>query len=174
MAITDDFSTIPFHLVLGSSELVELAKSIPVHSLILAFRLFSLHLLLFPFIVLCRIVFAKPVDLQMWQKPPSCQFLDQGREFIIFSNGCLDPFANLLIGNMVLVRNAQKHLITSQRPTFFSLTRCQSLPFIGIQNMEMTRECISFTFDPKDMLLSLQIGFSFVRAAVACTILERI
>ena len=37
----------------------------------------------------------------------------------------------------------------------------------------MTRECISFTFDPRDMLLSLQMGFSFVRAAVACAILER-
>ena len=36
----------------------------------------------------------------------------------------------------------------------------------------MTRECISFTFDPRDML-SLQMGFSFVRAAVACAILER-
>ena len=40
--------------------------------------------------------------------------------------------------------------------------------------MEITRERISFTFDPRDMLLSLQIGFSFVRAAVACAILERI
>ena len=39
--------------------------------------------------------------------------------------------------------------------------------------MEMTRERISFTFDPKDMLLSLQMGFSFVRAALACAILER-
>ena len=39
--------------------------------------------------------------------------------------------------------------------------------------MEMTRERISFTFDPRDMLLSLQMGFSFVRAAVACSILER-
>ena len=38
----------------------------------------------------------------------------------------------------------------------------------------MTRERISFTFDPRDMLLSLQMGFSFVRAAVACAILERI
>ena len=37
----------------------------------------------------------------------------------------------------------------------------------------MTRERISFTFDPRDMLLSLQMGFSFVRAAVACAILER-
>ena len=39
--------------------------------------------------------------------------------------------------------------------------------------MEMTRERISFTFDPRDMLLFLQMGFSFVRAAVACAILER-
>ena len=37
----------------------------------------------------------------------------------------------------------------------------------------MTKERISFTFDPRDMLLSLQMGFSFVRAAVACAILER-
>ena len=39
--------------------------------------------------------------------------------------------------------------------------------------MEMTRERISFPFDPRDMLLSLQMGFSFVRATVACAILER-
>ena len=41
------------------------------------------------------------------------------------------------------------------------------------RNMEMTRKHISFTFDPRDMLLSLQMGFSFVRAAVAGAILER-
>ena len=40
--------------------------------------------------------------------------------------------------------------------------------------MEMTRECISFTLDPRDIVLSHQIGFSFVRAALACAILERI
>ena len=39
--------------------------------------------------------------------------------------------------------------------------------------MEMTRERNSFTFDLRDMLLSLQKGFSFVRAVVACAILER-
>ena len=38
----------------------------------------------------------------------------------------------------------------------------------------MTRERISFTSDPIDMLLSLQMGFSFVRAAVAYSIFERI
>ena len=37
---TDEFATIPFHLVLFSAALVELAKSIPVHSLILSSHLF--------------------------------------------------------------------------------------------------------------------------------------
>ena len=40
--------------------------------------------------------------------------------------------------------------------------------------MEMTRERISFTFDLRDTLLSLQMGISFVKAPVACAILERI
>ena len=40
--------------------------------------------------------------------------------------------------------------------------------------MEMRRERISFRFDPRDMLSSLQMGFSFVGAAVACAIIERI
>ena len=39
--------------------------------------------------------------------------------------------------------------------------------------MEMTREHIGFTLDLRDMLLSLQTDFSFVRAAVACAVLER-
>ena len=57
---TDVFATIPFHLVLFSAALVELAKSIPVHSLILSSHLFfCLPFFLFPFTVPCRIVFAK-------------------------------------------------------------------------------------------------------------------
>ena len=39
--------------------------------------------------------------------------------------------------------------------------------------MEMAKEHISFTFDPRAMLLSLQMGFTFVKAAVAWAILER-
>ena len=37
----------------------------------------------------------------------------------------------------------------------------------------MTRQHIGFTFDQSNMLLSLNIGFCFVRAAVACEILRR-
>ena len=62
---TDKFATIPFHLDLFSAALVELAKSIPVHSLILSSLLFfCLPRFLFPFTVPCRIVFAKPVDFE--------------------------------------------------------------------------------------------------------------
>ena len=49
---TDEFATIPFHLDLFSAALVELAKSIPVHSLMLSSHLFfCLPLFLFPFTV---------------------------------------------------------------------------------------------------------------------------
>ena len=58
---TDEFATIPFHLDLFSAALVELAKSIPVHS---SHLFFCLPLFLFPFTVPYRIVFAKPEDLE--------------------------------------------------------------------------------------------------------------
>ena len=65
---TDEFATIPFHLVLFSAALVELATSIPVHSLILSFHLFfCLPFVLCPYTVPCRIAFAKPEDIQMWR-----------------------------------------------------------------------------------------------------------
>ena len=64
---TDEFATIHFHLDLFSADLDELAKSIPVHSLILSSHLFfCLPLFLFPFTVPCWIVFAKPEDLETW------------------------------------------------------------------------------------------------------------
>ena len=77
---TDEFATIPFHLDLFSAALVQLAKSIPVHSLILSSHLFfCLPLFLFPFTVLCRIVFAKPEDLETWPNHLSFRFLTRVR-----------------------------------------------------------------------------------------------
>ena len=77
---TDEFATIPFHLGLFSAALVELAKSIPVHSLILSSHLFfCLPLFLFPFTVPCRIVFAKPEDLEAWPNHLSFRFLTRVR-----------------------------------------------------------------------------------------------
>ena len=79
---TDEFATIPFHLDLFSAALVELAKSIPVHSLILSWSshlFFCLPLFLFPFTVPCRIVFAKPEDLETWPNHLSFRFLTRVR-----------------------------------------------------------------------------------------------
>ena len=77
---TDEFPTIPFHLYLFSAALVELAMSIPVHSLILSSHLFfCLPLFLFPFTVPCRIVFAKPKDLETWPNHLSFRFLTRVR-----------------------------------------------------------------------------------------------
>ena len=76
----DEFATIAFHLDLFSAALVELAKSIPVYSLILSSHLFfCLPLFLFTFTVPCRIVFAKSEDLEIWPNLLSFRFLTKVR-----------------------------------------------------------------------------------------------
>ena len=54
----DNFATIPFHLVLYSAPLVELAKSFPVHSLILSSHLFF-------FLPLFRFLFSMPYRISL-------------------------------------------------------------------------------------------------------------
>ena len=76
----DEFATNLFYLVLFSAALVELAKFIPVHALILSsYLFFCLPLFLFPFTVPCRIVFAKPEDLGTWPNHRSFRFLTRVR-----------------------------------------------------------------------------------------------
>ena len=58
--------------------------------------------------------------------------------------------------------------ISSQRPVSFSL----ALPSRSMTHKRI-EILINFAFDPRNMLLSLHIGFSFVSAAVACAMLER-
>ncbi|MES9993104.1 MAG: hypothetical protein ABW098_14190, partial [Candidatus Thiodiazotropha sp.] len=60
----------------------------------------------------------------------------------------------------------QQHLI-SKVWVLFTSSAVKAHESQAYRNMEMTRERISLTFDARDMLLSLNIGFSFVRAAVA-------
>ena len=101
---TDDFATIPFYLVLFSAALAEPVKSIPVHSLILSFQLFFCLPLFFPFTVPCRIVFGKPEDIEAW--PTTLVSVSQpgpGDNYIL--RWLLGSSVNLLIGNMVIVRN---------------------------------------------------------------------
>ena len=64
--------------------------------------------------------------------------------------------------------------ISSQKASvLFSNSAVKAHDSQAYRNMEMPRERIIFTFDPRDMLLSLQIGFSFERAAAAYAIPER-
>ena len=84
---------------LQPTNLAELAKFIPVHSLMFSFQLFFCYhvpLLPFPYAVPCRIVCAKHEELESGQTT-FVSVSDHGQELIIFSNGCLDISANLLI-----------------------------------------------------------------------------
>ena len=123
---TDEFATTPFHLDLFSAALVELAKSIPVHSLILSSHLFfCLPLFLFPFTVPCRIVFAKPEDLETWPNHLSFRFLTRVR------SSSYSPMAawiflrtsSLVTWSLSLLKcSIASGSISSQKPAFFSLT----------------------------------------------------
>ena len=63
--------------------------------------------------------------------------------------------------------------IPSQKPTFLCSNSAVKVPDLQTyRNMEMTKEGIGFTFDLRNMLLSLQTGIPFERAAAACAILE--
>ena len=77
---TDDVATIPFHHSLSSVALRESPNPIPIHSLLLSSHLFfCLPLLLAPFTVSCRIVFAMPEDLEMWPYHLSSRFFTMVR-----------------------------------------------------------------------------------------------
>ena len=83
-------------------------------------------------------------------RPPKFPLLDQGQEFIIFSNDCLDLSANLLIGNMVLVRNVTWPLIASHLKDqfLFSTSAAKVHDSQAYRNIGLKRERIGFTFDP--------------------------
>ena len=64
--------------------------------------------------------------------------------------------------------------ISSETPVFFFFNCAVKIQESqAYRNMKMTRERICFTFYLRDMLLSLQIGFAFVRAEVAYAVFER-
>ena len=117
---TDEFATIPFHFVLFSAALVEIAKSIPVHSLILSSHLFFCPpLFLFPFTVPCRIVFAKPEDLETWPNHLSFRFLTRVRSS---SYSPMTPWIFLRTSSLVTWSLYEMfNSISSQKPAFFSL-----------------------------------------------------
>ena len=92
---TDDVATIPFHPSLSSAALRESPNPISVHSLMLSSHLFfCLPLLLAPFTVPCRIVFAMPEDLEMWPYNLSFRFftmVEDHHALQLHSGFCCEP-----------------------------------------------------------------------------------
>ena len=121
---TDEFATIPFHLDMFSAALVELAKSIPVHTLILSSHLFfCLPRFLFPFTVPCSIVFANPEDLETWPNHLSFRFLTRVR------SSSYSPMAawiflrtSSLVTCPYMICSIASGSTSSQKPAFISLT----------------------------------------------------
>ena len=127
LGTTDEFATIPFHLDLFSAALVELAKSIPVHFLILSSHLFfCLPLFFFPFTVPCRIVFAKPEDLETWPNHLNFHFLTRVRS-LSYSPMAAWIFlqtSSLVTWSLYEMFNSLNS-ISSQNPAFF--TTCNKI-----------------------------------------------
>ena len=109
----DDVATIPFHPSLSSAALREPPYPIPIHSLTSPILFFCLPLLLGPFTVPCRIVFAMPEDLEMWPYHRSFCFFTMVRRssctpIAFWIRNILDSVANLLVRHIVFVGNVQK------------------------------------------------------------------
>ena len=87
-------------------------------------------------------------------------FLHRRHEIVKFFSGWLILYVDLFISKLVLARNVREPSITSHLRSLlpfsnFAIKVYDSHAYMHTENMEMTRECISFTFDPRDMLLSL-------------------
>ena len=144
---TDEFETIPFHLDMFSAALVELAKSIPVHSLILSSHLFFyLPLFLFPFTMPCRIVFAKLDDIETWPNHLSFRFLTRVRSSSYSPMAtCIFLRTSSLVTWSLYMCSIASGSISSQKPAFFCLTLQSKVhDSQAHRNMEITKERISF------------------------------
>ena len=117
---TDDFVT---------ADLTDPVKSIPVHSLILSsHRLICLPLLLFPFTMPCRIVFAKPKNLETWHKaalfPCFWPYSPMAAWIFLRDSSLVTWSLNEMFNNL------RYHLIT--KVCFLLLCLCQGPWFTGI------------------------------------------
>ena len=121
------------------------------------------------------IVFAKPEDLEAWPNHLSFHFLTRVRSSS-YSPVAASIFlrtSSLVTWSLYEMFNSLRQHLISKASVLFSNSAVKAHDSQEYRNMEMIRERISFTFDRREILWSLQIGFSFVRAAVACAIFER-
>ena len=96
-------------------------------------------------------------------------FIDKGKQMDL---GILDFCKSLILTkpNTNVFLSSWTTMIRHSGGQSSSCPTESSRLLLMVQNIDMTREHISFTFDPRDTLLYFHI---FVRAAVACAILER-
>ena len=116
------------------------------------------------------------VCLETWPNHLNFRFLTRIRSPSYFSMAAwifLRTSSLVTLSLYEMFNSLRKHLI-SKTCVLFSNSAVKVHDSQIYRNMEMSRERISFTFEPRDMLLSLQMSFSFVTAAVAYAILERI
>ena len=106
-------------------------------------------LVLFPFTVPCKIVFAKP-KLETWPNHLSFRFLTRVR-----SSSYSPMAAWIFLRTSSLVTWSLYEMfnsLISKACVLFSNSAVKVHHSQAYRNMEMTRERISFTFDPRDML----------------------
>ena len=154
---TDEFTTIPFHLVLFSAALIRLAKSIScsLFDIVFPFLLSASFFLTVPYRIAC----AKSEDLEAWPNHLRLRFLTRVRSssyspmaaWIFLRKSLLETWSLYKMFNSL-----RYHLISSKACVLFSNSAAKVHDSQAYRNMEMTRERISFTFDPRDMLLSLK------------------
>ena len=168
---TDDIKTIPFHPSLSFAALRESPNLIPIHSLMLSSHLFiCLPLLLAPFTVPSRIVFAVPKDLEMW--PYHLSFCFCTMVLQLHSGFC----ANLLVCHMIFVGNVQKSPIVSHLKGLDSSLHfyCQGSALKGIKEGRWDERPRQLNLKSKRDVLVPPYIFSLERAAIVWAILERI
>ena len=116
---TDEFATIPFHLLLFSAALVERAKSIHVHSLILS----SDHFFCLPLFLSPCPVLAKQKFLETWSNHLTFHFLTRVRS-LSYSPVAAWIFlrtSSLVTWSLYEMFNSLRY-ISSRKPEFFSVT----------------------------------------------------
>ena len=154
---TDDVSTIHFPVFLLSSYgLRETPNFIPVHSLMLSSHpIFCLPLLLGPFTVPCRTVFAMTEGLEMWPYRLSIRFFTMDRRSSC--NRILNSVANLLVRHMVFVGNVKKSSIVShlKDSVLLSSSAVKVQLSHAYKNVNKMSVHISLTLETSEMYLSV-------------------
>ena len=167
---TDDFATSFLHFSLFSTALWDLPNSRPVHSLMLSSHLFlCLPCLLPPFTVPCKMVLARPDERETWAYHCSLRLVT-----IVRRSSCGPIACWMLARTFSLVTWSLYEMCSILRLHLISMA-CILLWSSAVRvhdsqanrKMDVTRERISRILELREILLSVQTGFSLVSAPAA-------